>query len=669
MSAVPTIKPHLSSIQAPDLLRALPGWLVWRYEPNPGGGKPRKVPYFTNGMRRHGVQGSVEDRACMTTFEAARSYAARKGFDGVGLALMPEFNVVALDFDDCIFHGQLHPEVEAISAASYSEYSPSGNGVRCFFLGDLGNKKDSPGDPYGVETFSTKGFVTFTGNVLDITDLVGNANFIGPLTDDVHALYAKRFGAQQERSATATNHTPLGLTEEQVAECVTALPADLAYDDWVLTGMALHHEFNGDTDGFTIWDEWSQASPKYTTREYSWERWVSFGKHQGAPVTARSLVRMANEHGARITLNGPATLEEFVSLPDDDDSDFADISGEPVAKKQHARFEPIHASEFASSEPSRWIIKGVLPQAELVVMYGASGSGKSFAILDMVAAVARGTPWRGHRVKQGRVVYVCAEGAGGFKKRLSAYGARQGISLKDIDLFVIPNSPNLLLKADALEINKAIGKAEIVVIDTLAQTTPGGDENGGKDMGLALAHCKGIHRGTGATVVLIHHSGKDATKGARGWSGLRAAADAEFEVLRLPNGRVLKTSKQKDGDDGAAWGFDLDIVELGVDEDGDAVTSCVIKETEITLAGATSLKTMGPVETIVAAVVKEMAEFQTAGIEVDAVLKEAAKRMDGPVDGKRDTRKQRARKALAQLSDGDTAPYFWDKEDNTLEVV
>jgi len=51
----------------------------------------------------------------------------------------------------------------------------------------------------------------------------------------------------------------------------------------------------------------------------------------------------------------------------------------------------------------------------------------------------------------------------------------------------------------------------------------GGDENSGKDMGRVIAHCKAFHKATGALVLLIHHSGKDDTKGARGWSGTRGA--------------------------------------------------------------------------------------------------------------------------------------------------
>lgn len=670
---VSTIKPHIVAISAPDALRSLPGWLVWRYEPN-GESKPRKVPYYTSGMKRHGVQGSVDDRANMTTFEAARSFAARKGFDGVGLALMPEFNLVALDFDNCLVNSQLHPQVEAIASATYAEYSPSGQGVRCFFVGNLGNKKDPHSEPFGLETFSTKGFVTFTGNTLGITDLIGNTNVVAEVNADVTTLYAQRFGRKPETEiSVSANHDPVGLTPGQITECLDVLPNDLSYDDWLTTGMALHHETGGAREGFDVWDEWSQSSPKYTNRDYNWERWVSFGQHSGKLVTARSLVRMANENGARVMLNGPASMDEFddINLAPQvtDPSGFADISGDSttvVEKPQ--RFPSFQAGQFADDKPTQWLIKGVLPKAELVVLFGASGSGKSFAVLDMVAAVSRGVPWRGHRTKQGRVVYVCAEGAGGFKKRLAAYAARQGISLNDIDLHVIPSTPNLLLKADALDICKSIGKADIVVIDTLAQTTPGGDENSGKDMGQALAHCKGIHRATGATVILVHHAGKDNAKGARGWSGLRAAADAEFEVLRLAAGRVLRTSKQKDGDDGAMWGFDLDIVELGIDEDGDPVTSCVIKETEVNLAGATSAKPLGPIGIVVDAVIREMAEFQTAGIEVKEVLKEATKRLDAPTEGKRDIRRQRARQALEGLCDGESAPYYWDKSDDTLSV-
>lgn len=639
---------------APPHLRSLPGWLVWKYEPN-GKGKPRKVPYYTDGRRRQGVHGSSPDKASLATFDEALAKSSK--FDGIGLALLPEFNTVALDFDNCVENATVHHVVESIAADTYSEFSPSGKGVRCFFTGDLGNRKDSQNPEFGFETFSTKGFVTFTGNLLPVTEITGNTDIV-PVTPRVQELYTQRFG-QRSTQADTTPNPPLGLTGAQIDQCLVHLPPDLDYDKWLTTGMALHHEFSGSDDGFNVWDSWSQTSPKYTTREYNWERWVSFGSHNGKPVTARSLVHLANEHGAGLDLNGPASAEEFQDLTQAAATD-------DVAEKQ--RFPLVQANDFIAGGHPGWIIKGVLPKAELAVLFGESGSGKSFAILDMVASIARGTAWRGHRVKQGRVVYVAAEGSGGFKKRLIAYGARQGISLKDMDFHVMPSTPNLLLKNDALDVCKAIGKADVVVIDTLAQTTPGGNENAGEDMGKALAHCKGIHRATGALVILVHHSGKDASKGARGWSGLRAACDAEFEVLRLPGGRILRTSKQKDGDDGASWGFELDVVDVGVDEDGDTVTSCVIKETEVTLAGATSRRTLGPVEKIVDAAIKEIAEFQSEGIEISAIIEMARDSLERG-NGRQDTRAQRIRRALETLCGDENAPYLINRDDNTVSIV
>lgn len=658
MNAVTTIT-HLAHIDAPEELRKLPGWLIWRYETQDDpAAKPRKVPYYTSGGRRHGVQGRPEDRAQLVTFDAARAAAARRGFDGVGLALMPEFGVTALDFDECMAAGGVVPEVLRLVGDTYAEFSPSGRGVRAFFIGDLGNHKDH-GTPFGFETFTSKGFVTFTGNALAHVaglDLVGE--IVAQVTPAVRAYCDRRFGtraapAVEDDDPLMTYSPPLGLTEGQLREALEVLPDDLDYDKWLAIGMAVHHETAG--EGFALWDEWSQASPKYTSVEYGLARWESFGRGGGKVVTARSLVKLANEHGARIVVG--VSLAEFDQPA-------------PAALDKPSRFQLIPAAVFAGGAPARWLVKGVLPQAELVVIYGESGAGKTFAVLDLVAAIARGVDWRGCRVRKGRVIYVAAEGAGGLRKRLTAYARHHDIDLADIELYVVPAAPNLLLKDDALELARAIaalGPADVVVIDTLAQTTPGGNENAAEDMGKAVAHCKGIHRATGAVVILVHHSGKDSSKGARGWSGLRAAADAELEVVRLGATRVLQVTKQKDGDDHGRWAFDLAELPLGLDEDGDIVSSCAVVEAAMPVSGGAA-KPMGPVEQIVNTVIQEFAQAQTSGIEVAAVVAEAARRLPGPEDGKRDTRKQRAMRALKTLSEGDEAAY-WIGDDGCLEVV
>jgi hypothetical protein len=139
---------------------------------------------------------------------------------------------------------------------------------------------------------------------------------------------------------------------------------------------------------------------------------------------------------------------------------------------------------------------------------------------------------------------------------------------------------------DITDVVRAITKAEgidVIIVDTFAQVTPGANENGGEDMGVALRNARVIREATGAMVLLVHHSGKDASRGARGWSGIRAAADVEMEVARIEDShvRVLRVSKQKDGDDTFEWGFTLETVMLGEDSDGDPITSLVVVPSEV----------------------------------------------------------------------------------------
>jgi hypothetical protein len=660
MNAVTSIS-HIAHIDCPDLLRGHAAWLVWRFEENPGGGKPRKVPLYANGGKRQGVQGSPEDRAQLVTFEAARAAAARRNMQGVGYALLPENGVVALDFDNCVRDGVLHPQVHALLGSTYAEYSPSGEGVRAFFTGAVGNEKDAKHPDFGLELFSTAGFVTYTGNRLEIVDVLGNANEVAPISQEVRALVAQRFGARDavaERTTTVAD--PLGLTTTQVGECLEVLPKDLDYDKWLSVGMALHHELG--PAGFAVWHDWSKASPKYTTADYCAERWRSFGRAGSTPVTARSLVHLANQHGARITLRDdtPASAEDFDAV-----APAAAEPGKPI------RFQALSLDEFTSQPPPEWLVKGVIPQAGLCVLYGESGSGKTFMALDIAMAMALGTPWRERRVRQCRIVYIAAEGAGGFRNRVVAALRHRGLRASDVPMTVINAAPNLLLKDDALDIVasiKAQGPCGVVIVDTFAQVMPGANENAGEDMGKALAHCRGIHRATGALVLLVHHSGKDASKGARGWSGLKAAADAELEVTRGPQGRALRVSKQKDGEDGISWGFGLEIVPVGQDSDGEIITSCIVTEQATPEVGNLA-RPLGAKEAIVNQVIVEMAQSQTQGIEVAEVIKEAVARMPAPTDGKRDTRKQHAKRALDALTSGDAAPYWIDNETGCLCVL
>jgi hypothetical protein len=639
MTAVTTIKPHLAAIECPDALRGVQAWVCWRYEHHDGEPKPRKVPYYASGARRHGVQGRLEDRQQLTTFDAAKAAAARRNMDGVGFCPLPGTGVVALDFDDCVAAGGVHPDVERVVAGTYAEFSPSGNGVRAFLRGeDLGNRK-AHGAPFGFEVFSSKGFVTFTGNVLPITELTDAANTLAPIGPEVLQLCTQRFGRAEAGDAGTGGAEPLGLTGQQLQDALDVLDASMGHDPWLRVGMALHHETSG--EGFDLWDEWSSRGAQYPGRDALLARWDSFGRGGQRPTTAHLLVRMANEHGAHLDV---AQLEG-------DDFDVLPVATSAPSQDKPQRFLPVQAGAFAAGASPGWLVKNVVPAADLIVLFGESGSGKTFVVLDIVAAIARGIQWRGNRVKRGRVVVIAAEGGAGFRNRLKAYAVRHELDLADLDIWVIHAAPNMLLKDDALDVCKAIlaiGGASLVVIDTFAQVTPGANENAAEDMGKALAHCRGIRVATGAPVLLVHHSGKDASRGARGWSGLKAAADAELEVLRMPTGRVLRVSKQKDGEDGTAYGFDLDVVPVGADEDGDVITSCVVREADLPAIQQVSQQRLGKWQRAVMEAAADLGAATEAGAPKKEVLAAAVEAEAAP-EGKRDRRFEYVRDALDEL--------------------
>jgi hypothetical protein len=394
--------------------------------------------------------------------------------------------------------------------------------------------------------------------------------------------------------------------------------SSLDYDTWLKVGQAIHHDTEGSIEGFQLWDGWSSTSDKYTDTEYGERRWESFGNYSGPVVTAGTIYKMATDSG-------------WVDVPTADD--FDDISNVPevVDVPNPQRFAVLKPSEFHSVASPGWFIKGVLPVADLAVFYGASGSGKSFFTFDMVCAVARGEPWRTRRVRQARVVYIVAEGSGGFRNRIKAYATRHDVP--EDNLGIIPAAPNFLDKKDVRDVIAAVqafGTCSIIVVDTWAQVTPGANENSGEDMGKALSHCRALSKATGAMVVLVHHSGKDAAKGARGWSGLRAAADCELEVVRDGDSRVATITKLKDGDDSPAFGFKLVSVPVGVDEDGDAVTSCVVEEAEVSAvsggANQDKRRRMGDNERIILDTVEFLFERDGEWPMVDTLVNEAVER-------------------------------------------
>lgn len=278
---------------------------------------------------------------------------------------------------------------------------------------------------------------------------------------------------------------------------------------------------------------------------------------------------------------------QFVTMPEGwpnnaDVCDFAQREGFDALevllsapKAPAKRYKLLSGADLAELPPLRWRVRGVLPAEGVAALYGPSASGKSFLALDMAAAIAEGRRWFDCRVTAAPVVYAALEGEAGFRARVLAWEAHNQRKLpENLRLMLQPFA--LTNAGDVSDFGDVIPRGAVVLLDTLNRAAPTADENSSTDMGAILEATKRLQAMTGGLVCLVHHTGKDTTKGLRGHSSLFAALDAAVEVSRDGDRREWKVAKSKDGRDGDAHPFRLKIQTLGIDEHDDEITSCVV---------------------------------------------------------------------------------------------
>lgn len=272
-----------------------------------------------------------------------------------------------------------------------------------------------------------------------------------------------------------------------------------------------------------------------------------------------------------------------------------DDEQEPEAQddEQESLFTFTHADDLSDTEGAFDFVEDVFTDGAVSCVYGASNSGKTFLVIDLGAHVATGSEWQEKEVEQGAVLYVALEGTQGAVNRIKAMKLR-GILPTGSPFFLCFSSVNLLDPTHPAAVVKMVAEINrlspipirLIIIDTLARAIAGGDENSGQDMGKAVATIDAIRTETGAHICIIHHCGKDAARGARGWSGLRAAIDTEIEVIH-PEGdkfRTVSFVKQRDLPTSSPLCFSLDVVEVGWNRRGKPITSCVVKEEDSIMA-------------------------------------------------------------------------------------
>lgn len=269
--------------------------------------------------------------------------------------------------------------------------------------------------------------------------------------------------------------------------------------------------------------------------------------------------------------------------PDTEGSDApqaADVASKPTLTHP-VRFRLLRPKDLHHLPQASFAIDSLLPMQGVVCVFGASQAGKSALMLSLVAAFAHGEPWFCRLTRRLRVCYVVLEGATGMVLRAEALQKHSGKDLPDTVRFIVDE---FSLKSDVEELCDRIKKAggtDVLIIDTLFCAMAGEDENSSQGMWHAVAGAKALQKAIGGLVILVHHTGKDATRGMRGHSSLNAALDAAIEVVRRDEYRSWRLVKSRDSEDNIAGAFALQRVELPPDNDGRLRCSVVAVPVEV----------------------------------------------------------------------------------------
>lgn len=532
----------------PAALRDRPQWVLAGADKRP--------------LTADGRAASSTDPNTWTDFDTACRAAAAKGLHiGYMLHESDPFACIDLDVKDETPQAHIQRFQKIVAAFdSYTERSRSGKGLHVWVEGKIGRgvKRD------GVEVYSQERFIICTGDTYIDRPVAQRQELLGTLVSEMR---------------------PSASTEIQ-------LDGDDA-PDWSLAAYAaqdsgeLGRLFAGDWQGrYPSQSEADLALVKLLLphADSSRECWLTFrlsklGERDkaGRLDYARATLSLATQHIA----NDAAQVQHGQQIAESLFWRDSTQHGNP------RHFRLLSDNDLQRLPTQRWLVKGVIPHASVGTVFGQSGTFKSFLVLDLLAHIANGQPWFGHRVTAAPAVYVPFEGQGGIPKRVAAWRMARmhnGCSGADTNMRYITDRMNLRLQADRDKLVQTLTECGwaggVLCIDTLAQAGAGIDENSSEGMGEMIAIFQELQHRLGGTVLVVHHSGKVESAGMRGWSGLRGALDFAIKCWRDDDwdksDAQFVLDKVKDGEDGRAFNFSMLRVHIGMDEEGDEISSLTV---------------------------------------------------------------------------------------------
>lgn len=581
----------------PADLREQPRWIVWAYQwvkNSKGVYRWTKVPYqpWIDPGTRHQKAKSDDPTTWGTYRQALELYRQHQAeLDGIGVMLKSS-GYTGLDFDKCINDGVIDPWVQGQvrKFSTYTDISPSDTGVKLLVRGTV---KSEGRRNHRTEFYpDTEGrFFTITGRpypgtpleiaprqeLLDefLTDEFppeeddeddDQPRACSSVPDDEHVLEAIR-GARNGPEVMKLFNGEWQDKYGSQSEADLALCSHLAY--WCGNDPArIDRLFR--SSGL-MRDKWDASRPGGTYGSNT------IGQAVGGPV------HQWDDH-REDDLIGEMFAEKATAGPTPADDKEPEFDPTKYQKKPEGRKRRGYKlGELKHLPPVRYLIKQHLTTNSFGVLYGPSGAGKSFVAIEMAMSICTGRPYLGmYPVRQGPVVYLSGEGNSGINRRFDAWCLHHKIDYPD-NLLIVPYQFDLLTTAEVNEVLNIIqtdlGQAPVAVFgDTVARYFGVGDENSTKDMGAFVRGADMIRTATGATFVGVHHTGKDPLRGERGNSALRAATDTMILVDDTDGGRgsLISCTKQKEFDLFDGYIVKRRVIDLGQDDEGEEVTSCVL---------------------------------------------------------------------------------------------
>ena len=513
----------------------------------------------------------VDSRWQTRDYDSAAVVAAAEGRHNVGVRIPRDLLVV--DVDPRNGGGESFArliEDAHLDLSVYPIVRTGGGGLHVYMRLPDGFEAVQSHEQYPGIDFKTSGQVVAPGSIHPQTGkpYVGENMELLPLEVPANeAMLALLKRRARSSAGDGGAHRAGELTPDMLAANLALLDANDfgagQHDTWLELMMACHHATDG--AGREEFIEWSTQAAGYGDHaENIGRRWDSLRAGEGGVTVATLFKRVIDSGGTPVDRDQPENDFEPVAM---------DSSS---SEKAEERWPFLTLEELRALPPPRWLVEGLIQEQTIAAIYGAPEAGKSFLAIDLIMSVASGRPWHGRAVTQGPVLYIAAEGALGLNRRIQAWKIDRGVG--DAPFRLMRSSLNLTSPKEAAAFCQAmakLGPLSMVVIDTLNQTAAGADENSAQDMGRYIDAMKRMRDASGASVVVIHHSGKDASKGMRGSTALLGAMDTTVEVVRPDEDGMamhVRVRKQKDAEKEKPIHFEMaklaDSLVLKVTKDG-----------------------------------------------------------------------------------------------------